>query len=338
MLAINLINLPFRSYERNFINPGINRREIKEDPVFIIGHWRSGTTHLHNLLNQDPRMGAVSTFQGVFPDTLFNYLGHFIFKNIMRMLIASKRLGDNVEMNANYPQEEEFATGSREPVCYYYFWIFPEKTLEYYRQYIEFDNINDRTLKAWERDYLLLIRKALKKNHAERFLSKNPPNTGRIQELLRLFPNARFIHIHRNPVMVYLSTRHFFREMMPALQLHRISDEQMEDMIIQVFDLLMHKYLDERTQIPPENLIELPFEDLEKDPLKVAASIYEQFGLPGFEETKGKFAAYIQQSKGYRKNVHHISRKHLDLILRKWDFAMKEWGYQVPVDELIIDE
>lgn len=335
---INLINAPFRTYERKWINPKIDRQEITEAPIFIIGHWRSGTTHLHNLLSRDPGMGYVTTYQSVFPDTMFTFMGRFIFRNFMRLLIAPFRKGDNVRMNADYPQEEEFTTGSHVPVSYYYFWMFPEKTLEFYRRYIEFHQVDTHTLKQWEKDYFLIIKKALRSRKATRFLSKNPSHTGRIQELLKMFPGARFIHIYRNPVIVFLSTRHFYHQMMPVLQLHTVTEEKLEDIIFEIYDRIIHKYFEERKQIPPGNLLEFSFEELENDPLHILQTIYRQFQLPDYEQVKDSFIQYLQQSKGYKKNLHHISRKLLDKILDKWDFAMSKWGYQVPEDELIIEE
>lgn len=330
ILLINIINMPFRWYERTFINPRINRLPIQEAPVFIIGHWRSGTTHLHNLLCQDPRMGYVTTYQSVFPDSLFTFLGRFIFKNFMRLLIDPKRKGDNVLMNADYPQEEEFTLGSRIPVSYYYFWMFPERALDFYDQSIEFKGIDPNLLKKWYNGYSLVIKKALKNIGASRYLSKNPSHTGRVATLLKLFPTAKFIHIHRNPVLVYLSTRHFFQQMGSVLRLQRIPDHLQEEIIFTVYDRIIHKYLDERRQIPPENLIELSFDDLQSDPLNILERIYTQFGIPDFEQVKGNFSGYLQQSKGYKKNVHHISKDLLDKILQRWDFAMKEWGYDLP--------
>lgn len=336
-LVINLINKPFRWFERIWINPKIDRQPVTEDPIFIVGHWRSGTTHLHNLLNQDPQMGSVTTYQSVFPDTLFNAAGYFLFRNFMRLLIAPRRLGDNVKMNADYPQEEEFAIGSRRPLSYYYFWIFPRNTMEFYRKFVEFQDRDDRILKQWQHDYQLIIKKAIRYRGATRFLSKNPTNTGRIRELLEMFPNARFIHIHRNPVTVFLSTQHFYHEMMPALQLHTVTEEQLEEIIFSIYDRMMHTYLEERKRIPPGNLLEFSFDELEKDPVGMLGRIYSTFGLPGFDQVKGAFASYTHQSKGYRKNVHHISRHQLDRILEKWDFAMNEWGYRVPQDGLVIN-
>jgi hypothetical protein len=337
-LVINLINKPFRWFERTWINPKIDRQPVKEDPIFIVGHWRSGTTHLHNLLNLDPQMGSVTTYQSVFPDTLFNAAGYFLFRNFMRLLIAPRRLGDNVKMNADFPQEEEFAIGSRHPLSYYYFWIFPRYTTEFYRRFVEFVHMDERQLHQWQHDYQLIMKKAVRYRRATRFLSKNPTNTGRIRAILEMFPNARFIHIHRNPVTVFLSTRHFYHEMMPALQLHTVTEEQLEEIIFSVYDRMMHKFLEERRLIPPGNLLEFSFEELENDPVGMLGRIYSTFKLPGFESVKDAFVNYSIQSKGYRKNVHHISKPQLDRILGKWDFAMKEWGYQVPEDSLVIDQ
>lgn len=327
---INWVNMPFRSYERKVINPRIAQDAIDEAPIFIIGHWRSGTTHLHNLMCQDKQMGFVTTYQGVFPDTLFNKAGRFIFKNFTTFLIPPTRKGDNVKLDPNYPQEEEFALGSRDPFCYYYFWIFPDKTLEFFKKYIQFKGITDAEKVAWQMDYEMLIKKALKNTGRQVFLSKNPPNTGRIDQLLEVFPNARFIHIHRNPVEVFLSTRHFFRKMMPHLELNSISEQQLEDTIIKVYKELMNDFLNKRSLIPEERFIEVSYGELEDRPGEILGEIYQKLSIKGFREAKPAFLEYLERSKGYQKNKHTISKPLLNKILSEWDFTMKEWDYDVP--------
>ena len=125
IIIVNLINYPFRTYERLFINPSYHKKTIEQSPVFIIGHWRSGTTHLHNLLCQDDQMAFVTTYQSVFPDTLFNKFGRFLFRGFSTLLIPGTRKGDNVTLGASLPQEEEFALGDKTPLCFYFFWMFP---------------------------------------------------------------------------------------------------------------------------------------------------------------------------------------------------------------------
>jgi len=327
---INLINKGFRAYERRFINRRFKTKKIERDPIFILGHWRSGTTHLHNLLCEDQQMAYNTTFQGVFPDTLFNKAGRFIFEGFTKLLIPGTRKGDNVKLRTDFPQEEEFALGSHTYFCYYYFWIFPKNTMLFYDRYVNFNGVSEQDIEAWKQDYSLLIKKAIKNTSGDLFISKNPPNTGRIKTLLGIFPNAKFIHIHRNPVEVFLSTRHFYKTMMPYLELHSISESELETFILSVYKALMEKYLLEKSSIPPNNLIEVSFEDLESKPNEILEKIYNQLEIPGFETAKSKFDKYLEDSKSYKKNKHLIKKELLDKILTEWDFAMKEWNYNVP--------
>ena len=335
---INLINFPFRTYERLFINPRFKKHHIENAPVFIIGHWRSGTTHLHNLLSMDKQMGYVTTYQGVFPDTLFNMAGRFLFKNFTRILIPRTRKGDNVILDPDNPQEEEFALGDKVPTCYYYFWMFPKKMLFYYDRFIRFSGLSPKLLEHWKQRYLLMIKKALKNTGRERFLSKNPPNTGRIRVLLEMFPDAKFIFIHRNPVEVFLSTRHFFNKMMPNLQLHNIGPAQLEKSIIAVYKNLMKDYFDQKQMIPEGNLIEIRFDELEQNPAQIAEIIYDRLHIPGFEEARRAFENYMKQTEKYEKNKHRISKSLLDKITLEWQFMMEKYNYQIPDTIDIEDE
>ena len=43
-----------------------------EAPLFILGHYRSGTTHLHNLLALDPQFAAPTFFQALNPHTFLS--------------------------------------------------------------------------------------------------------------------------------------------------------------------------------------------------------------------------------------------------------------------------
>lgn len=327
-ILINVVNLPFRVYERIVINPRFSRQEANKAPVFIIGHWRSGTTHLHNILCSDPQMAYASTFQSVFPDTLFSWLGRFIFEGFARMLIPGTREGDNVKLDTRLPQEEEFALGDKTPVCFYYFWMFPRRIREYYGRFIRMKGLSARKLQSWKSDYRLLMSKALKDTGRERFLSKNPPNTGRIRFLLETFPDAKFIHIHRNPVEVFLSTQNFFKKMMPHLQLQTVDEKKLDEDIFEVYKLLMQDFLEQRSEIPEGQLTEVSFADLEDRPLHMIKEIYESLELDGFEQASPHFSSYIQQMKSYKKNKHEVDSDLLRRIQTEWAFAFKEWGYE----------
>lgn len=329
-ILINAINWPFRVYEKLFINGKYRNSKIEEDPIFILGHWRSGTTHLHNILCQDPQMGYVTTFQSVFPETLFNKVGKFIFKGFARILIPGTRKGDNVSLGTDLPQEEEFALGDKTPVSFYYFWMFPRSLTKFYQQFIRFNQIDKTTLKEWKDDYKLLISKALKNTNRKRFLSKNPPNTGRISVLLQMFPNARFVFIHRNPIEVFLSTRNFFFKMLPHLQLQTIDSAALEEAIFELYKDLLNDYLIQKELIPKNNLVEISFDDLEKNPEECIRDLYKKLKIDGYKESKANFKAYLESMRSYQKNKHQITSTLVEKIQIEWGFAMKKWNYDIP--------
>jgi hypothetical protein len=70
--------------------------------------------------------------------------------------------------------------------------------------------ISDEELKVYEETFTKLIKISLWNTHGTQFLSKNPPHTGRVKELVKMFPNAKFIYLMRNPYTVFESTRSFF--------------------------------------------------------------------------------------------------------------------------------
>ncbi len=329
-VLVNIINWPFRVYEKLFINKKYQGKQLKKAPIFIIGHWRSGTTHLHNILCQDPQMGYVTTYQSVFPDTLFNKVGRFIFESFARILIPGTRKGDNVLLGTGLPQEEEFAIGDKTAISFYYFWMFPRSLKKFYDQCIRFKDVNESTINSWKNDYKLLINKALRNTQRERFLSKNPPNTGRIKVLLEMFPNAKFIHIHRNPIEVFLSTHNFFNKMLPHLQLQSVDFEQLERDILQLYKDIMRDYLEQSPKIPEDQLVEISFEELEKDPKLCLKNLYKGLKLTGYDETESYFEAYLDSKKSYQKNTHQITSDLIEKIQIEWGFAMKHWSYDIP--------
>src|SRR5690554_173386 len=338
IVIVNLINFPFRTYERLFINPKYKKQDIKNPPIFILGHWRSGTTHLHNLLCQDSQMGYTTTFQSVFPDTIFNTLGNLLFEGFAKLLIPGRRAGDNVVLGTKLPQEEEFALGDKTPISFYYFWMFPLKIKVYYNRFIRFREVDKRELETWKSNYELLIKKSLKNTNKEIYLSKNPPNTARVGLLLDMFPQAKFIHIHRNPVEVFLSTQHFISKMLPHLQLQKLPQKAIDDMVFDLYKNLMSDYLEQRQLIPKGNLVEVSFHDLQENPMDLLSNIYKELQLSGFEAAKFEFKTYLESKKSYKKNTHRILKSHLETLMTTCKFAFEEYNYNIPENIEIIND
>ena len=77
----------------------------------------------------------------------------------------------------------------------------------HYDRYLTFRGVPEREVDEWKQALVLFLKKLTWK-YRKPLLLKSPPHTCRIKLLLGLFPEARFVHIHRDPFAVYQSMRH----------------------------------------------------------------------------------------------------------------------------------
>jgi hypothetical protein len=220
--------------------------------------------------------------------------------------------------------------GNVMPYSYYNFFYFPKDYKEYYEKFVRFKTLKPFEVKVWGDKYKNLITKALMNSKGTRMILKNPVNTGRLKLLSELFPQAKFIHIYRNPVTVYLSTKKFFIELFPTLWFHEVDQDFIIEMIIDVYKKMYTDYFDQKTQVSPDRIYELKFEAFEKDPNAHLEAIYKYFGFDNFEHQSANFQEYLSSVKGYRKNKYTISQAELRQVEEMWGFAFDKWAYELP--------
>ena len=322
-----LISTPFQLAEYLYYRKKVKRFRFTKSPIFIIGHWRSGTTHLHNLLCKDPNHGFVTTYQGVFPN---NLLTKWIFKTFMRIHIPETRPADNVRLSPDYPQEEEFAFGNMTKATFYHFFYFPSLNDQLFDKYIRMHGLKEKERHSLKRKYNELLVKAALNIRKDRMVVKNPANTGKIKLLLEMYPEAKFIYIYRNPVITYLSTIKFYASLLPSTCLEDYTTELVKEKVIQNYKNLMHDYFESKKLIPKENLIEIKFEDFDENNLDFLKRIYDHLGLETWEDASPHLKTYALAHKHYKKNKYTITKPELDKVLKEWSFAMERFGYEIP--------
>jgi hypothetical protein len=323
----NIALTPFRRREIAKWGDAVERTEVREAPVFIIGTWRSGTTYLHNLMAQDPGLGYVSTRQAFSPDLCI--VGSKVLTPIFKRMLPKKRPMDNMRMALEFPQEEEYATGNLSPYSFYIGYSLPRRMGALFDS-LSCENGHRGDLDAWKGFYLTVLKKATFIMGGRRLVVKNPLNTARVPALLEMFPDARFAFCYRNPYAVYPSLVHTFSRMIGSFQLERVSKAVIEEYALSFYERMMRSYWAARESIPPANLVELPYEVLEKDPMAALETVYRQFGLPGFERARARFEEYVVSQEGYEKNHYEMSRDEIERVERRWGFAIERLGYSLP--------
>ena len=328
VLSISALAAPLRVAERVCYGPSrMAQVAIDESPVYIQGYGRSGTTHLLNLLAQDPGFGFVSNIQALAAPVFLTGRG-WLERLVARSMPAARPM-DNMTLSPDLPQEEDVAVANTTHLSWVHHLSFPRRWREYLEKY-SIMRLTDSEQAQWERAYLDVLRKATLAAAGRRLVLKSPTNLGRTAQLLRLFPDAKFIHIVRNPYVVYLSTTHMYRRLLPLFQLDDVEPEEVTRMILGSYAAIVRQFMKDRELIPRGHLAELRFEDLERAPMEELERLYAELALPGWEQARKPIADYLHSLSGYRKNVYRIEPETIDLVDREWGFAVRKWGYRPP--------
>jgi hypothetical protein len=294
-------------------------------PLFIVGHWRSGTTFLHYLMGKDPTLGYVSTMETLAPNVFLT--NEAFLHKYMRERLPTKRPMDNLEMHADLPYEDEYALANMDPYSFYHGWYFPRNILRYFSRYVLFEDMPQHVIDGWGRDYIHFMKKVSYRKPGKRILLKSLVNTARIKRLLELFPDAQFIHIHRNPYSVYMSTWKLYHSILPLFSFQHVDYKDLDKAILEIYKQIFERYLAERSLIPSENLYEVAYEDFVKDPLGNLRRLYAYLGLDGFPEAEPHFREYIEFHKNYQKDKYVLSDKDREKVKKYWDFTFDAFGY-----------
>lgn len=302
-------------------------QEIDPTPLFVIGHWRSGTTHLHNLLGRLPGHTYSTVFQVVFP-TCFLMADRFLPQLTARFMDGT-RTYDNVKHGWYEAAEDEIALAKLTGMSPYVAFMFPENAAKYER-YIDFMECTTAEKDKWKEAFRYLLKKIMLQTGGDRVVVKSCTHTARIRMLLEMFPDAKFVHIHRHPYEVFASTLHmrshtdwenFFH--LPDVDPDLVRQQQTLALGQRIFE----RVIEDRHLIPEQNYIELSYQDLCGNEHATVARIYEQFGLGGWDTAEPVLKRYVSGLKGYRRNELKLEQRLRDDVYEWWRSAFDAFGY-----------
>jgi omega-hydroxy-beta-dihydromenaquinone-9 sulfotransferase len=302
----------------------ISETEIKEPPIFIIGHWRSGTTYLHELMVCDPRL-AYPTYYECYEPNHFLVTGWFA-PTLLWPLLPGKRPMDNMATGWHRPQEDEFALVAMGAPTPYFRMAFPNEPPPY-NEFLDMDGCAPEDLDRWRADMKRFVQMlTLKKG--KRLVMKSPPHTGRIEELAKLFPGAKFIHIVRDPLDIFPSTRRLWVSLDWAQGFQHPHYRDLDEYVFSAYERMYRGFNRQRGAIPANQLCELKYEDLVREPMKQLRRIYEQLELGDFDAVCSQMEAHVGGQKDYKPNRHELEPELRSEIRRRWSDYFERYGYE----------
>lgn len=299
---------------------------IRHAPVFILGHWRAGTTLLHELLACDPRHAFPTTYECFAPH-------HFLITRswlprLFDGLMPRHRLMDNMAAGWQRPQEDEFALCLLGQPSPYTRIAFPNRPPDA----ADLRSLPPPAQRRWKNTLYRLVQSLTLANQGRRLILKSPPHTCRIPTLLELFPDARFVHIIRDPYVVYPSTLHLWRLLYCAHGFQRPSWEGLQEHILETFARMYARLEEGKPFIPPKRFHDLRYEDLIHDPIGRLEEIYRALDLGDFALARPRVEAYLAGLKDYQTNRYALTAAEERTITCRWGEVIRRYGYTIRTD------
>jgi len=283
---------------------------LDQPPIFVMGHWRTGTTLMHDLFASDPGLAFPTTYECFFPHHFL--LTENTLPKVFKILLPKKRPQDDVPVGFDRPQEEEFAMMMLGEGTPYLTMAWP-RFGPADSNYLDFKGLSEAERNKWARAFMWFYRRLMLK-HGKPLVMKSPANAARLKLLTKLFPDARFIYLARNPLDVFPSTVKLWRALYSTQGIHNppYLDSWLDDYVLDMFVRLTEAYEADRHLIPPGRLIELRYEDLVKDPIAAMRDIYARLGIGDFTRAEGPMRVYLEAQA-----EHRISEYELPPVLKR---------------------
>jgi len=317
-------NMVLRWVEHGLYGTRIRDTKLVAPPIFVLGHWRTGTTLLHELLVLDSRFTSPTTLQCVSP--CHSLLTENLFKTYGSFLVPDKRPMDNMAVGWDRPQEDEFALCLLGEPSTYADLAFPNRP-PVYPGSLDLSGLTRPQLKRWKHTFRRFLH-MLTFRDARRLVLKSPPHTARVRVLLEMFPDARFVHIVRDPYVVFSSTVKLWKSLIQKHCLQTLRDESgIREKVFREFRVIHDRLEEAKPLIPAGHFHEVRYEELVKDTAGEMRKLYAALQLEGFDVYRPKLDEYLQRNAGYETNKFQMSDADRTEVTARWGDVIRRYGY-----------
>ena len=273
------------------------------DPIFVTGLPRSGTTFLFNLLALDSNHRSPRYWEIMSPLPLTK--SDFDIKKREWKVNAELKFARTIipklrhmhHIRAQTPEEcELLATINVRSFVYMCMANVPE-----YVEYLK--DCSFESVFIWHKKFFQMLELT---GRPKRWLLKDPSHIGHIPEILKIYPNARFINIHRSPMESIASFCSLTKNIRSAFS-KNVDPEQIGSVILDFWQHSLNKGLVEKQKLSHEQIVDVSYSEFIADPLLTVKNIYTRFGLDIDIETENKMEQYLINQRNIKKQKHSYS-------------------------------
>ncbi|MBK7252261.1 MAG: sulfotransferase [Gammaproteobacteria bacterium] len=268
--------------------------EVLAEPVFIVGQPRSGTSILFELLSQDAQFGVPTNWEIMFPCPPPEAATYRTDPRIARaehLLTQWYRVAPTFrtmhELGATIPNECKVAmnctfvsdnlTGIFQVPGYYAWLMKADLTYPY----------------AYYRRMLKLLQW---RNPRRYWLLKSPSHIWSLPTLFKVFPDARVIYTHRDPIVTRASVTNLLGTIY-WMRSDKVFDAEAFERVLEPEGVAagMNLVIDqiEKGEIPRARIHDFQFADLIERPIEAVRSLYDRAGLQWTAAAQAGMEAYL---------------------------------------------
>jgi hypothetical protein len=232
---------------------------------------------------------------------------------------------DNMKAGFDRPQEDEFALCMLGQPSPYLTIAFPNNPPQC-QDFLDLEKVTPGALRSWKRTLKQFLKQLTYKT-GKRLVLKSPPHTARIKILREMFPGALFIHIVRDPYVVFPSTVNLWKTLYRTHGLQRPTYAGLDEQVLQTFNHMYRKLDEGKSLLEPGQFFEMRYEDLTSSPVEQMRKLYEHFNLGGWDDYLPRLQAYLAGTKGYETNKYDLAPEQRALVTKAWGEVIVRYGY-----------
>lgn len=296
----------------------VNSRNLSKvsGPVIVSGLPRSGTTFLFDLLQCDTNFRAPLTWEIFEMMPIANSISIKLLKILKTKLKLRliKTLMPNLmnmhPMDASLPEEcQQIMSIDFKSI----FWAYSANVPEY-EALLKTCDYSSSIL--WHSRFLQALETVDKPKN---WLLKDPCHIQHIPEILKIYPDAKFIFIHRDPLEAIPSISSLTTHLRTPFT-KNINKVEIGQKALSFWKNAIDCFMLDRNLIPKEQVIDIGFNNLITDPLKNISSIYKAFGLYLNIENQETMQQYLNKQKIISKHEYSYDEFGLDAHVIKASF------------------
>ncbi len=290
-----------------------------ERPVFVTGLPRSGTSFLHNLLMEDPANAVPRCWETIHPWITGDTAGEArSIRQVDRQLRLFRYLAPDFDamhpLTATAPQECSEITG-------HVFASLRFDTTHHvpsYRAWL--DGAGHREAYRFHRFFLEHLARHGKAR--QRWVLKCPDHVFALDTIREVYPDARFVFVHRDPMRVLASVAHL-TEVLRQPFTRRLDRASVGRQVCDRWADGAARVVAAYKTLPQDRVVHIRYGELIGDPVRAVARLYTKFGLPFDASFEQRIKAYVaaKPNGGYAQLSHRIEDYGIDATRERDRFA-----------------